>query len=319
MMEEIQRPIIIHTQGLTEISTMPFPFDLFLRWVLFRTLAVMDEIETSTLVTLFINLEIVMYVKVASLAVLIYDTVVTLDQEYRYIWQRKWRVIQVLYLCSRYSTFVDTTIGVYERLDPAFTDCDNIKIFLSSFAGFGVGLSESEIMGFFILLWLVVGAVSFWANMCWSQSFESHMQTLPSGVVAPVRCYDGRASNIGLICYISLLAGETVIVLMTAWRAYSTWWSETRDIPFKTSPLIVTLYRDGILYFTNNLTSELAYQQCYCTNRNTLLIGETYNAGPRWVPPLVTRDRPSHVGNFDNGVLGRDPSPFCVQRPPYCS
>ncbi|KAK1230626.1 hypothetical protein PQX77_006278 [Marasmius sp. AFHP31] len=73
----------------------------------------MDEIETAAVITLFTNLKIVtichpyvllskdelttmmpQYVKVAFLAVLIYDTVITFDQEYRYIWQRKWRSLR---------------------------------------------------------------------------------------------------------------------------------------------------------------------------------------------------------------------------------
>ncbi|KAK1223691.1 hypothetical protein PQX77_013426, partial [Marasmius sp. AFHP31] len=69
---------------------------------------------------LLTNYKIVAYAKVVSLAVLIYDTVITFDQEYRYIWQRKWHVVKVLYLCVRYLAFVDTTVAVYETLAPTF-------------------------------------------------------------------------------------------------------------------------------------------------------------------------------------------------------
>ncbi|KAJ8088100.1 hypothetical protein PM082_013651 [Marasmius tenuissimus] len=229
---------------------------------------------------LFTNLKIVAYVKgqshrcelptqslnrtiVASLAILIYDAVITFDQEYRYIWQRKWHFIKVLYLFTRYATFVDTTIAVYERLDPTFTDCDGLMTLTTIFSGFGIGLSElilmirtyalynssKKLLTFFVVLWLSVGGVNFWAVTRWTQSFDSYIQTFPPEVTTSVKCYLGRASNIGLVCYMSLLAGETVIVLMTIWKAYCTWWTTTRNVPIRASPLIVSFYRDGMLFY----------------------------------------------------------------------
>ncbi|KAJ8088102.1 hypothetical protein PM082_013653 [Marasmius tenuissimus] len=229
---------------------------------------------------LFTNLKIVAYVKgqlhrrvlltqwlnqriVASLAILIYDTVITLDQEYRYVWQRKWHFVDVLYLVTRYATFIDTTIAVYERLDPNFTDCDGLMTFTTIFSGFGIGLSElilmirtyalydtsKKILAFFVVLWLSVGGVNFWAVMRWTQSFDSYIQTFPPEATMSIRCYLGRASNIGLVCYMSLLAGETVIVLMTVWKVCITWWTTTRNVSIRSSPLIVSFYRDGILFY----------------------------------------------------------------------
>ncbi|KAJ8088108.1 hypothetical protein PM082_013659 [Marasmius tenuissimus] len=224
----------------------------------------MDEIENSIVVTLFTNLKIVAYVKVvACFAILIYDTIITFDQEYRYIWQRKWHFLEILYFCIRYTPFIDTTIAVYKRLDPTFSKCDGLGTFTTIFSGFGVGLSElilmirtyalynssRRILVFFVVLWLSVGGVSFWAITRWTHSADSYVQIFPPEATTSVTCYLGRASNIGLVCYLSLLAGETVIVLMTTWKALSTWWTTAHELSFKTSPLIVSLHRDGILFY----------------------------------------------------------------------
>ncbi|KAK1220395.1 hypothetical protein PQX77_016825 [Marasmius sp. AFHP31] len=103
-------------------------------------------------------------------------------------------------------------------------------------------------------------------------SSAAFIQTFPPEATTSIKCYLGRASNIGLVCYMSLLAGETVIVLMTIWKAYSTWRTTTRNVPFKTSPLIVSFYRDGIgssstiskvnLYTHNILATGILFYCC---------------------------------------------------------
>ncbi|KAF9258767.1 hypothetical protein L218DRAFT_712131 [Marasmius fiardii PR-910] len=218
--------------------------------------------DPSTITTLLSNLQLVAYVKVAFLSLLIFDTVITLDQEYRYIWQRKWHLVKVLYLFTRYTTFVDTAVAAYERVDQNFVDCDRLMTFNTIFSGFGIGITElilmirtyalynssRRILFSFIILWLAVGGVNFWAVTKWTGSYDAHIQTIPSGLGASMKCYLGRASALGLVCYLSLLAGETVIVLMTAVKAFKMWWDSHVD-GLKSSRLITCFYRDGILFY----------------------------------------------------------------------
>ncbi|KAJ6562806.1 hypothetical protein DFH09DRAFT_1159664 [Mycena vulgaris] len=71
----------------------------------------------APLLPLVSDLQIVSYVKASFLTMLAYDTILNIDQEYRHIWKSRWSVVKVLYLWTRYSTFIDTIVAVQERLD----------------------------------------------------------------------------------------------------------------------------------------------------------------------------------------------------------
>ncbi|KAF5336762.1 hypothetical protein D9758_016380 [Tetrapyrgos nigripes] len=72
--------------------------------------------SVSSLTPFFLNLQTVKYVKVACFALLIYDTIIALDQEYQHIWKKHWNLVKILYLYSRYCTFIDTGIAIYGKI-----------------------------------------------------------------------------------------------------------------------------------------------------------------------------------------------------------
>ncbi|KAJ8088104.1 hypothetical protein PM082_013655 [Marasmius tenuissimus] len=199
---------------------------------------------------------------VAFLVFLFVDTVSNLDQEYRYIWQRKWRFVEILYLCARYGTFLDSILAVYERLGPIkSTDCNRLMNFITIFSGTGVVVAEwilmirtyaifsssRKILVLLVLLWLAAGGASYWAVARWGIG-SFHPSAFPPKVAGFVKCYRG-ANEIVFISYMAILIIETVIVVMTTWKAYRMWWITTRNAPPGTSPLIASLYRDGIFFY----------------------------------------------------------------------
>ncbi|KAF8527744.1 hypothetical protein JB92DRAFT_831448 [Gautieria morchelliformis] len=56
---------------------------------------------------------VVTYVEVATLALLAYDTLLTLPSEITYIWHKRIRLGSVLYLLARYPAFLSFIIVVY--------------------------------------------------------------------------------------------------------------------------------------------------------------------------------------------------------------
>ncbi|KAG7096114.1 hypothetical protein E1B28_006788 [Marasmius oreades] len=172
-------------------------------------------------------------------------------------------------------------------------DCDRLMTFTTIFSGLGITLSESElspllntdsellrdnvlsttstyvviltvrtyalyssskkILIFFVMAIFTLGAINIWAMAKWTGSFNAHIKTIPTELDTSVRCYLSRASNIGLLCYFSLLTGETIIVLMTALKATSAWW-ESRGL--KSSRLITAFYRDGTVAVVQAITLQ---------------------------------------------------------------
>ncbi|KAJ7605480.1 hypothetical protein FB45DRAFT_953010 [Roridomyces roridus] len=204
------------------------------------------------------NLQVDTYVKVGCLTLLVYDTLLHLDKEYRFVWKSRWSVIKCLYLWVRYSTYIDTVLAVQERLDfnRDAASCSRIMDFTTIFAGFGIGVAEiilmvrtyamyersKRLLCFFVVLWIAVGCVNIWAVLQWTGSFE----VAPSPSVGAA-CYIGTSSNIGLVCYTSLVAGETVIVFLTLWKALHS--SFLVGSTYQASKLVVSFYRDGILFY----------------------------------------------------------------------
>ncbi|KAJ7468701.1 hypothetical protein FB451DRAFT_379933 [Mycena latifolia] len=195
---------------------------------------------------------LVSYVDVAFLALLTYDTLLNIGKEYRHIWRSKWGLIKCLYLWARYSTFIDTVFAVQKRFvmsDPSscsfFTDFDTI------FAGVGIGIVSTplyalyersqRLLGFFLIMWFSIGGLNIWAVMKRTES----LQKVPPNLLTS--CNDTTSSNIGLVSYMSLLAGETVIVLLTLWKGFHTHTfsrSADRHTKFGTS-----FYHDGVLFY----------------------------------------------------------------------
>ncbi|KAJ7482185.1 hypothetical protein B0H11DRAFT_1213715 [Mycena galericulata] len=205
------------------------------------------------------DLQIVTYVKVAFLALLAYDTLLQIGQEYRYIWKSRWGVIKCLYLWTRYSTFIDTIIAVQERFDTHrdVANCNQVMDFTTFFAMFGIGMAEiilmirtyamyersKKLLVFFFTLWFTVGVVDIWAAFRWTESY--HIESAPSAISA---CYLGSSSGIGLVCYITLVVGETVIVLLTLRKGLQTFF-RSKSTKSQPTELVTSFYRDGILFY----------------------------------------------------------------------
>ncbi|KAJ6614710.1 hypothetical protein B0H10DRAFT_2044480 [Mycena sp. CBHHK59/15] len=194
------------------------------------------------------ELQVVAYVKGAFLALLVYDTLLQINQEYLHVWKSRWTLIKCLYLWTRYSTFVDTTMALLHIVHANASVCNHSMMFTTIFSGFGIGITEmilmvrtytlyersKKLLAFFFLLWFSVGGVSFWAAIKWTAQFR------PATSSEVPECNLGDL--VGTVCYISLLVGETVIVFLTLWKCF-------RRFSPHNSGLLNSFYRDGVWFY----------------------------------------------------------------------
>ncbi|KAJ7890353.1 hypothetical protein B0H13DRAFT_2665984 [Mycena leptocephala] len=177
--------------------------------------------------------------------------------KHRLVWKSPWSPIKCLYLWARYSTFVDTALSVHIRtqLDVDPSQCHTATSFIRIFAVIGTIITEliltirtyalygrsPYLLIFLSVMWLLIGGINIWALIKWTQS-------LIEVALSPVNsCNLDSPSNIGVVCYLSLLIGETVVVLLTVWRGLRTF-SLSRSA-YRHSHLVTTFYRDGILFY----------------------------------------------------------------------
>ncbi|KAJ6537863.1 hypothetical protein B0H19DRAFT_1240539 [Mycena capillaripes] len=203
------------------------------------------------------NLLLVSRVDVGMLTALTYDTLLNIDQEYRLVWKSRWSPMNCLYLWARYSAFIDTALAVHIRtqLDVGQSQCHTVTSFIRIFAVIGTIITEviltirtyalygksPSLLVFLSIMWFFISGVNIWALVKWTKS-------LTEVAFSPVNsCNLDSPSNIGVVCYLSLLIGETVVFLLTAWRGFRTF-SLSRSA-HRHSQLVTTFYRDGILFY----------------------------------------------------------------------
>ncbi|KAJ7863257.1 hypothetical protein B0H13DRAFT_1095075 [Mycena leptocephala] len=192
-----------------------------------------------------IDLQVVFYIKAGFLALLVYDSLLQINEEYLHVWKSRWTLIKCLYLWTRY-----------------------IATFTTAFSGFIIGVTElilmvrtytlyersKKLLAFFFVLWFSVGGVASWAVAEWTTSpsfkcghfvyalgLNSCSLSLGFGVLS---CWfsDAGRIGIGLVCYLSLLAGETVIVLLTLGKVFHEFYRHK-------SGLLKSLYCDGVWFY----------------------------------------------------------------------
>ncbi|KAJ7092231.1 hypothetical protein C8R44DRAFT_816698 [Mycena epipterygia] len=203
------------------------------------------------------DLQLVSRVDVGMLTALTYDTLLNIDQEYRFVWKYPWSPVKCLYLWARYSPFIDTALAVHIRtqlfVDP--TTCHIVTSFVRIFAVVGTIITELiltirtyalyekslSLLIFLAAMWFAIGGINIWALIKWTES-------LRAVAMSPANSCDlDSPTIIGTVCYFSLLVGETVVVLLTIWKGIRTFWL-SRSV-YRHSQLLTTFYRDGIIFY----------------------------------------------------------------------
>jgi len=196
----------------------------------------------------------VFYVKVGFLALLVYDLLLQINEEYLHVWKSRWTLIKCLYLWTRYSAIIVTAISIHTGLA-----CNKLTTFSTVFSGFTIGVTElilmvrtytlyersKKLLLFFFVLWFSVGGIAGWVVAKWtsSSSFISSVSE-PESLAEGLACWLSPPDKIGigLVIYVSLLAGETAIVLLTLGKVF-------RKFYHHKSALLRSLYCDGVWFY----------------------------------------------------------------------
>jgi len=194
------------------------------------------------------GLQVVFYIRAAFLALLVYDWLLQINQEYLHVWKSRWTLIKSLYLLTRIGALIVTIMSIGNS-----DACNKLTTFTTAFSGLLLGVTElilmvrtytlyersKKLLVSFFVLWLSVGGVASWAVAKWTSA-----SNLTSSDPALPSCWLRDSSHIstGLVCFVSLLAGETVIVLLTLGKVF-------RKFYHHKSGLLKSLYCDGVWFY----------------------------------------------------------------------
>ncbi|KLO12315.1 hypothetical protein SCHPADRAFT_423891 [Schizopora paradoxa] len=185
----------------------------------------------------------------------VYDYILTLPDEIEYIWPWEWRTGKILYVATKYLAFVDAGLFLtfWFNLKLTARGCSQIFNAGTWFLSAGAIIAQWILCMRTYAIWgkskkilvplliIVLGAQigGIYAANTLTKSLEWSLSPFPT----ISRCYiNVTRENLMFVVYILTIVNESLILTLTIWKGVSQWRSSR-------SPLIKTLYRDGVLYF----------------------------------------------------------------------
>ncbi|KZT30325.1 hypothetical protein NEOLEDRAFT_325412 [Neolentinus lepideus HHB14362 ss-1] len=206
--------------------------------------------------------DVVPFSIVATGTILTYDLLCTIDEEVEYVWKSRQSLGTVLFYLNRYTPFIDTFISLNLLTGKHSAQaCErNFKVILWLIV-IGTLISEYILCLRTYALWERRRSIGIALSIIYSGLFAAgigiisieaqslHYEDPPLPDIPG--CFMRSASSIVFIDYILILIAETIMVTLTIAKA-------VKHLRHTRSPLVVTLYRDGILFYFILLTVTIA-------------------------------------------------------------
>ncbi|KAL4257128.1 DUF6533 domain-containing protein [Pleurotus pulmonarius] len=196
------------------------------------------------------------YIPIASGALLGYDYILTVYDERNLVWKAKWSVGKVLFLLTRYPTFVDVGMAVYHNIAPSIPP--ETCVLLYNVSGWmviiGMIIAEiimvirvwalwgnSKIVGAILVVLSIIGVVVTAISYA---LFSGSLEFIATDTIAPglIGCLPGRGTNIVFIGYLVLMAYEALVMILLLLKG-------VQHFRHVSTRFLYAFYQDGIVYY----------------------------------------------------------------------
>ncbi|KAJ8697741.1 hypothetical protein PTI98_004515 [Pleurotus ostreatus] len=196
------------------------------------------------------------YIPIASGALLGYDYILTVYDERNLVWQAKWSVGKVLFLLTRYPTFVDVGMAIYHNIAPSIPP--ETCVLLYNVSGWmviiGMIIAEiimvirvwalwgnSKIVGAILVVLSIIGVVVTAISYA---LFSGSLEFIATDTIAPglIGCLPGRGTNIVFIGYLVLMAYEALVMILLLLKG-------VQHFRHVSTRFLYAFYQDGIVYY----------------------------------------------------------------------
>ncbi|KAJ8508439.1 hypothetical protein ONZ45_g9287 [Pleurotus djamor] len=195
------------------------------------------------------------YVVVASIVWLVYDHMLTIGDEIRFVWPSPWRLGKVLFIVTRYLPFVSIPLTVYRGAESISTNTCHTLSAVGGFLLFG-GLviaeaimalrvwamwNQSRMVGFCLApLAIIMVAVNAIILIKFSENY--HYTDL-TDIITPVPpgCFLLDSSNIEFVSFLLLMGFEFLMLALTVFKGIQ----DLKDL--NRTCFLYKFYRDGTL------------------------------------------------------------------------
>jgi len=215
------------------------------------------ELSAKELAPLVRHQLIAKYFNVTSAVVLVFDTLDNFADEVELIWCQRWSVGKALYIASRYLAFIDLSLMLLylfeSRLDPRA--CHRLYEATTYFALIGACIAETVLLirvyaiwkhSLRILVFLSCMSLSLFLASILNFAINNNITKLPfipSPVPIIIPCFPLSVHIRAIVDFGCLVLLDLTVLILTAWGGFRHWKEGA------SSPLIITFYRDGVLYY----------------------------------------------------------------------
>ncbi|KLO17241.1 hypothetical protein SCHPADRAFT_937268 [Schizopora paradoxa] len=202
------------------------------------------------------DLWIVRFTAVATLAVLVYEYIITVDDEIKHMWSPKLTLGRVLYFMNRYLPFISTVINVNifvvnttpSSCRPEYLVAGAVAfiefltaVFVLFTRAYAVWAQNRAMLAILIICYaFTIGGSGYVTSRYLMGASTLNMKLLPTG------CIYVFNNRIVWIALVNLIACESVALSLLLMKA-------VRHFRYTSSNLMVVMTRDGIGYFVCNI------------------------------------------------------------------
>ncbi|KLO18962.1 hypothetical protein SCHPADRAFT_899297 [Schizopora paradoxa] len=203
------------------------------------------------------------YVNFVSATILVYDIILTMPEEIKYIWRWEWGAGKILYMLTRYSAFLETIVFNVFWFTPGMSvqTCKNLftagcwSLHTGIFIGqmiviirtYAIWGRSRVILVILLVLFLGIDIPTFFILRGLMDSLTWAKSPFPS----IAQCFVDVPSNRLFINFTLIMLLELLVVLLTAWKAFTQRHIGTRN------GMLGILYRDGFMFFLCLFTISL--------------------------------------------------------------
>ncbi|GJE93506.1 hypothetical protein PsYK624_096650 [Phanerochaete sordida] len=201
------------------------------------------------------------YFDMISCTLAVYDLILTFDREVALVWQSPWSIIKALFLLTRYSTFIDIIIVIWQFLRPHISEKECQFVYESTGWLLLSGIFIAEVI-LMIRTWAVYQqrraiaiGLAIWTIVTWVPNMASlgiFLKSLRYGPVPQAErdvpgsgCFVVSDSPIVFVCWALLMIFEAGILGMMIYKGTKSY-RIGRD---SSSVIFKTVFRDGTVFY----------------------------------------------------------------------
>ncbi|KAF4602531.1 hypothetical protein EYR40_005742 [Pleurotus pulmonarius] len=206
------------------------------------------------------------YLPVAGAGLFIYDYVLTLSDEARYVWTAPWSLGKILFLLTRYPTFIDVALAMYRNLGYSLTSGTCSLLYNISGWTTIIGIAIAEIImlmrvwaiwnqtrtaGILLATLIIASMIGAFVSFV---KFHEKQEFIELYKISPnlQGCYGTVGTKVVFIIYVIATVFEILMVILMIVKGMRD--SVRRD----SSSLLYNVYQDGILYYVVLFASSVA-------------------------------------------------------------